>query len=142
MNEDSTVPSIGISLQMGIGKDATLVFQTHVPQTESAGFMNATLDKLREAAYRQQCKYDLEATEFQLTHDTRILEQLSADFTSIELRENDQRDEFVRSGRRGEWKRDERQQKHRDEMITQMKHLAIQIKAVEQRISELKQKAA
>lgn len=136
------LPAIGISLSMDIGKGSNLVFQTHVPQLSEANYINDVLDKLRLAAVRQQSQADLEATEFQLGHDQRTLEMLSADFRRISLREEEEMNEWISSGRKGPWRRNERQEQHREKMIEQMKHMEFQIEAVKSRIEDLKKKAA
>ena len=136
------VPAIGISLSYDLGGGANLVFQTHVPQIADARFVDDTLDKLRTSANRQQAFYSIEKQEFDLQQEKRLFELAAADFARVEQQYEEEKQKWYGSGRKGDYKLDERQSKHREQMLENLKRLKFTIETATERLEELKKKAA
>ena len=136
------VPAIGISLSYDLGGGANLVFQTHVPQIADARFVNDTLDKLRAAATRQEAFFAVEKQEFALQNEKRLFELAAADFARIEQQYEEEKQKWYGRGRKGEYQLDERQSKHREQMLENLKRLKLTIETATERLEVLKKKAA
>lgn len=127
-------PAIGISIQVDVAKGRAMVFQTHIGRDVSLAELNALLDRMNVAADRQLAIYELEALDFQLRHDQRILEQCTTDFFAIEARVQHEWNNDPR--RRGSLKltaKEEQEKKNAESMIARMK---AQIAATEQKIKD------
>ena len=136
------VPAIGISLSYNLGESGNLVFQTHVPQIADARFVNDTLDKLRAAATRQEAFFAVEKQEFALQNEKRLFELAAADFARIEQQYEEEKQKWYGRGRKGEYQLDERQSKHREQMLENLKRLKLTIETATERLEVLKKKAA
>lgn len=145
MSEPAVPSLMRVAVTSNLGKESQISFEFTVPVIAEAGMLNGILDRAREAAIRQQSKYELEATEFQLGHDQRLYEQLATDLAAVELREDKVRTAFYADRRpndRREWKRGEREEQHRSQVVEQLSRMKLQIATVQARIEDLKKKAA
>lgn len=111
-------PALGFSLQIGIGKDRQIVFQSHLDQDAPLQKLNLLLDKINAAADRQIARTAIEDHKRLIAQREAALRNLKLDFVMIEERERLQEAAWNQDSRRhGNWKRDDKQDKHRQEML-------------------------
>lgn len=93
-------PAIGISLQVVLDQNRTLVLQAHVDR-QSPGELDATLDALTKAADRQDAKYSLEHELAAQDVSLRNLADIQKEFANTY---EAAKSEWTESGRVGDFK--------------------------------------
>lgn len=77
-------PAIGLSLQINLSNSAQLVAQTHVAADCTAAQLNAAIDKIMDAAERQQSKFEIKAARMKMEKAREDLTRFLADLEHYE----------------------------------------------------------
>ncbi len=83
-NDNKDVPVIRVALQVGLGEQRALTFETYVGSTSDAKFICALLDKLNFCADRSKAKYDVELMEKQFEQETHLLNAMRDNLVLID----------------------------------------------------------
>lgn len=135
-------PAIGISFSCDVGGGQNLVFQTHIDRSANVEWINTLLDKLVACSDRQMARIALSNLEHQRNLKKATLLNMTEDFLMIEAREQKAAADWVNSGRRGDWKRPEKEEVHRQQMKNALDQAQAQVQEYERLIEEAKKKAA
>jgi RNA polymerase-binding transcription factor DksA len=119
---------------MEIGKNATLVFQTHVDATLPLASLNRMLDNLRSAAERQQAINAIEPLTAELEARLQSIELRTADHLAVE---QDEAKALAQSGKRNP-SRTIQSENARQQRLKLIEHEKADVKRIESALARAK----
>lgn len=104
----STAPAIGLSYQIDLSNGRQIVMQTHVAQDVANADLDKLLDRMGRSVERQRMHYEnvakKEALEKLLEQQLRQYNTFNADFMRLEEERELREQQFVATGRKGDYK--------------------------------------
>lgn len=121
MGEAVNVAAIGVSFSVNIPGERNLVFQTHMPQTATAGEMNELADRLMLVSDRLVAKYTVPLLEAQFEVESGQLERLKDDLARVDAMHANNAAVHQRSGKKAPFKLEQKDEQQRAQVVATLK---------------------